>query len=74
MKCPKCKSENILTDIPECFNCGNIWKKHGGTRKNAGSKPKYSEPTETVSFRVPISKIEEIKLLITHKLSEWRLK
>jgi len=48
--------------------------KHGGIRKNAGSKPKYDEPTKTVSFRVPISKIEEIKLLITHKLSGWRLK
>ena len=48
--------------------------KHGGKRKNAGSKPKYNEPTGTVSFRVPISKIEEIKLLITHKLSGWRLK
>jgi hypothetical protein len=48
--------------------------KHGGKRKNAGSKPKYDELTKTISFRVPISKIEEIKLLITHKLSEWRLK
>jgi len=48
--------------------------KHGGKRKNAGSKPKYAEPTKTISFRMPISKIEEIKLLITQKLSEWRLK
>lgn len=56
------------------FECDELVKTWGGKRKNAGSKPKYNEPTNTVSFRVPISKIEEIKLLITHKLNEWRIK
>jgi len=48
--------------------------KQGGKRKGAGAHKKYSEPTDTVSFRVPISKIEEIKLLVMQKLSTWRLK
>jgi hypothetical protein len=39
-------------------------KKHGGKRQNAGRLPKYSEKTKTVSFRVPISKINEIKELV----------
>lgn len=43
----------------------------GGTRKNAGAKPKYNEETKTISFRVPISKIEEIKKIIKDKLLEW---
>ena len=33
----------------------------GGSRKNSGAKPKYNEPTKTISFRVPISKEFEIK-------------
>ena len=48
-------------------------KTHGGNRNNSGAKPKYSEPTTTISFRCPVSKIEEIKTLIRSKLSEWRL-
>lgn len=40
----------------------------GGKRANSGSKPKYSEPTKTVSFRVPISKIEEVKGVIKELL------
>ena len=36
----------------------------GGKRANAGSKPKYSEPTKTIAFRVPISKIDEVKDVI----------
>jgi hypothetical protein len=68
---------NLMNDFGKFLatvNKDEFTVKHGGTRKNAGSKPKYNEPTKTVSFRVPISKIEEIKLLITHKLSGWRLK
>lgn len=45
--------------------------KRGGKRKNAGAKPKYSEQTKTVSFRCPLSKIDELKLYVTAKLSEW---
>ncbi len=43
----------------------------GGKRKNAGRKSLFSEPTKTVSFRCPFSKIEELKLYVTTKLAEW---
>lgn len=36
----------------------------GGARRNAGAKPKYNEPTKTTAFRIPISKIEEVKSLV----------
>jgi hypothetical protein len=36
-------------------------QKRGGYRKNAGAKPKYNESTKTTAFRVPISKIDEVK-------------
>lgn len=38
-------------------------KQHGGKRKGAGRKPK--EPTKTI--RVPISKLDAVKRLITGK-------
>jgi len=38
-----------------------IRKKSGGTRIGAGRKKKYGEPTVTVSFRVPKSKVDAIK-------------
>ena len=43
----------------------------GGKRINAGRKSAFSEPTKTVSFRCPLSKIDELKLYVTDKLSEW---
>jgi hypothetical protein len=43
----------------------------GGTRQGSGAKPKYSEQTTTISFRCPISKVDEIKLLVKLMLSEW---
>ena len=46
----------------------------GGTRKNAGAKPKYSEQTKTVAFRCPLSKVDELKLVVKSKLSEWSVK
>lgn len=46
----------------------------GGKRKGAGAKPKYDEMTKTVAFRVPLSKVDEIKSIIKTKLSEWVLK
>ena len=49
-------------------------KKRGGTRKNAGAKPKYNEETKTVAFRCPLSKVDELKLVIKSKLSEWSVK
>ena len=46
----------------------------GGKRKNAGAKPKYSEQTKTVAFRCPLSKVDELKLVVKSKLSEWSVK
>jgi hypothetical protein len=34
---------------------------HGGKRKGAGRKPKYNEPTTTIAFRVPLSKVDKVK-------------
>jgi hypothetical protein len=55
----------------------NIQKKkigRGGARQGSGAKPKYSEQTKTVAFRCPVSKIDELKLIVNSKLSEWSLK
>ena len=46
----------------------------GGARINAGAKPKYSEQTKTVAFRCPLSKVDELKLIVKSKLSEWSVK
>jgi hypothetical protein len=49
-------------------------KTRGGARKNAGAKPKYSEQTKTVAFRCPLSKVDELKIVVKSKLSEWSVK
>lgn len=49
-------------------------KTQGGKRKGAGAKPKYSEQTKTVAFRCPMSKVDELKLLVKSKLLEWSVK
>jgi len=46
----------------------------GGTRQGSGAKPKYSEQTKTVAFRCPLSKVDELKLIVKAKLSEWSVK
>ena len=46
----------------------------GGTRKNAGAKPKYNEETKTIAFRCPISKVNELKSIVKAKLSDWAAK
>ena len=46
-------------------------KMQGGKRSNAGRKSAFTEPTKTVSFRCPLSKIDELKLYVNAKLSEW---
>ena len=45
----------------------------GGSRKNAGAKPKYNEPTKTVAFRCPVSKVNEVKTVIKTKLAQWQI-
>lgn len=49
-------------------------KTRGGTRQGSGAKPKYNEQTKTVAFRCPISKVDELKLVVKSKLSEWSVK
>lgn len=46
-------------------------KLRGGKRKGAGRKSPFLEPTKTDSFRCPLSKINELKLYVTNKLSAW---
>jgi hypothetical protein len=45
--------------------------KRGGTRQGSGAKPKYNEQTKTVAFRCPLSKVDELKIFVKSKLSEW---
>jgi hypothetical protein len=52
----------------------NKKEKKGGTRKGSGAKPKYNEETKTLAFRCPLSKVDELKLVVKSKLSEWSLK
>ena len=46
----------------------------GGTRQGSGAKPKYLEQTKTVAFRCPMSKVDELKIIVKSKLSEWSVK
>ena len=47
-------------------------KQHGGARQGSGAKPKYNEKTTTIAFRVPISKVDEVKVLIKEKQKKWK--
>jgi len=49
-------------------------KQRGGTRQGSGAKPKYNEQTKTIAFRCPISKVDELKLVVKSKLSKWLAK
>lgn len=46
----------------------------GGTRPGSGPKRKYNEDTIMVSFRCPISKIDELKKLVNDQLDKWKVK
>jgi hypothetical protein len=48
--------------------------KQGGKREGSGANPKYSEQTKTVAFRCPLSKVDELKIVVKSKLSEWSVK
>ena len=48
--------------------------KKGGKREGSGAKPKYNEETKTFSFRCPLSKVDELKIIVKSKLSEWSVK
>ncbi len=40
----------------------------------AGRKQKYGEPTTTIAFRVPLSKVDEIKRIVKTELDNQTLK
>jgi hypothetical protein len=65
-----------LIDIIDTTNEPNILQtmQWGGSRPNSGAKQKYGEPTKIVTFRIPESKIHEIKKLINQYLSEHIIK
>jgi hypothetical protein len=46
----------------------------GGTREGSGAKLKYNEPTKTIAFRVPVSRIEHVKGLLKTLLDGWSVK
>ena len=48
--------------------------KQGGKRQGSGAKPKYNEETKTIAFRCPMSKVDELKIIVKSKLSEWSVK
>jgi hypothetical protein len=52
----------------------NNKKTHGGTRSGSGAKPKYNEPTTTIAFRCPVSKVDELKKVVNTKLAKWAIK
>ena len=56
------------------YTLKKLKSKRGGTRENLGAKPKYNEETKTVAFRCPLSKVDELKLVVKSKLSEWSVK
>ena len=64
-----CEQGDPYCVSPNCI-CNTIRPKltRGGIRLNAGAKPKYNEPTKTTSFRIPISKIDEIKSVVNKML------
>lgn len=47
---------------------------HGGARKNSGAKQKYKEATLVVSFRVPVSQINQVKNMVIKKLRLYESK
>ena len=51
----------------------NKKKLRGGKRPNSGRKSHFDEPTKPVSFRCPISKIDELKFIVKAKLLERSL-
>lgn len=44
--------------------------KHGGKREGAGRKSQFKEPTQTISFRVPVSLIEPITKYVKRALAK----
>lgn len=43
----------------------------GGKRDGAGPPFKYGEETASIAFRVPISKVEEVRLCVNQLLAQY---
>ncbi len=44
---------------------------HGGAGRGQGRHLKYGEETKNVTFRCPVSKIEELRKLVNDALAGW---
>ena len=66
------EAKSKLTEL--CEGVFFLKETRGGTRQGSGAKPKYSEQTKTVAFRCPLSKVDELKIIVKSKLSEWSVK
>ena len=60
--------------VSENLNTTTKKETRGGTRQGSGAKPKYNEETKTVAFRCPLSKVDELNIIVKSKLSEWSVK
>jgi len=58
------KLQTFMKNQMPCHNKNT----HGGSRPNSGAKQKYGEPTKSVTFRIPESKIKDVKKLVTDYL------
>ena len=55
------------------FTFNNMGKSNrGGPRKGSGAKPKYPKPTTTIAFRVPVSKVGEVKKMVKRLLATYK--
>lgn len=43
----------------------------GGSGRGQGRHLKYGEETKNITFRCPVSKVEELKKIVNNKLAEW---
>jgi hypothetical protein len=48
--------------------------KRGGKRAGAGAKPMYNEPTKSVHFKVPESKVTEVKSMVNRFLAAFKIR
>jgi len=78
------KQTFLIDGLWSCTLCGCKWGSsefeyitpkptRGGARIGAGSKPKYDEPTMTIAFRCPISKVDEVKELVKKVLNKFKI-
>ena len=67
-------NEDTEKQLEELKILMNKKETRGGTRQGSGAKPKYNEETKTVAFRCPLSKVDELKIVVKSKLSEWSVK